>query len=236
MKLFFKVLLGLFLFGIIGFGLYAYKYHSLAMEGWRLFNERCNNVNPLLIKTRNIHLALGAATSGKASPSAEQFENDLISLPKYADQYLSLERVWLDKQGAYLNRWDFNLFEPEYLKIAGKYQLAMYQAYYNYYKTLSSFFNNAFEAKATGNESKNNGNIVELMDEYSNEIRTNRDLYNQAFDKGAEIKDWRKKLAQVPEPDCFLENLIIPEYYLPSPTPIPYQIEQYESQLHGLAL
>ena len=199
------------MFSFLFSGLYIYKYHSLALEGWRLFNDRCNTVNPELIKVRNTHLALGAAISGKATPSAQQFETGLKSLPEETDQYLKLEKVWLDNQNAYLNRWDFKLLEPEYMKTAGKYQLAMYQGYYDYYKTVSSFFSG----------DSDNGNTLDLMDKYYSEIHTNRDLYDQAFDTGVKTKDWRKVFAQVPEPNCPEESLIIPEYYSPTPTSVP---------------
>ncbi len=206
---------------ILVFGLYVYKYNALAMEGWKLFNERCNNVNPALIKVRNTHLGLGAAMSGQATPSAEQFEKDLLALPETANRYLTQEKVWLDKQGAYINRWDFKLLEPEYIKSATRHQLAMYQSYYDYYKVVGDFFSAGFNAKATGTKFDFEGNPIELMDKYLYERNTNQDLYFKAIDKGQKIKDWRKMFAQVPEPNCPEENMHIPEYYSPSPTPQP---------------
>jgi len=56
------------------FSLYIYKYHSLAMEGWKLFNDRCNNVSPLLIKTRSSHLFIRATLMGEVSPTKEEFD------------------------------------------------------------------------------------------------------------------------------------------------------------------
>jgi len=221
MKFPLKALLGTFVLGLVGFGLYAYKYHSLAIEEWKSFNDHCNNVTPLLIKTRNTHLALGAAISGQATPSAEQFERDLTILPDQANEYLKAEKVWLEKRASLLNRWDYKLVEPEYFKAAGRYQIAMYQGYYDYYKTVENFFSESFKAKANGTKYAGVENAPQLMDKYYTDIRTNRNLYNEAIDNGIKINDWRKIFAQVPELTCPEENLTIPEYYSPSPTPQP---------------
>ena len=221
MKLIFKFILATLLVGALGLGISTDKYHSLAIEGWKLFNDRCNSVNPTLIKVRNTHLALGAAVSGRATPSAEQFSGDLGVLLTSADKYIELERNWLDKQSAFMNRWDFKLLAPDYVKTAGKYQLAMYEAYYKYYKVVSDMNKAGDKAKETGTEFQFEGSPTELMSKFQEERWANQDLYFDAFDKGLEIKDWRKYFAQVPPPDCPEENMNIPEYYSPTPTSIP---------------
>ena len=43
--------------------------------------------------------------------------------------YVEKESEWLDAQSAHINSWDFQLFEPWYIKQAGDYQLKMYEAY-----------------------------------------------------------------------------------------------------------
>lgn len=216
MKKLIRIIIVVVILLITSFSYYVYKLHSLAVEGNKIFEQRCLVVNPLLIKTRKTHLSLGAAIDGKIKPSLQEFESELLSLPKYADSYLEAEKSWLDKEGSYINRWDFKLFEPGYLKTAAKYQLSMYQGYYDYYKVVGDFFGRRFPQGQ---------DPIPLMDKYWNDVRTNRDLYNQAMDKGVSINDWRKIFGNVPVPaGCTDENVIIPDTtgaMNMEPTPIP---------------
>lgn len=216
MKRPYKIALSIAVVIIIFFCLYLYKLHSLALEGNKIFEQRCLVVNPLLIQTRKTHLNLGAAINGKSKPTTEEFKLELENLPKYADGYLTAEKTWLDKEGAYVNGWDFKLFEPDYLRTAAKYQLAMYQGYYDYYKVVGDFF---------GRRLPQGEDPILLMDKYWNDVQTNRDLYNQAMDRGMSIKDWRKIFGRVPVPSgCTDENVTIPdttEVPVVEPSPIP---------------
>jgi hypothetical protein len=209
------------LFFFIGFGLYVYEYRSLSMEAWKLFNDRCNNVNPLLIKVRNIHLGLGAALSGQATPSAEQFGQNLKIFPIYTNQYLAQEKIWIEKQKALLNRRDFQLLEPGFFQTVLKYHVAIYQAYYDYYQVVSDIYKAGNMARETDNKFKFDNDPVSLMSKYLNERKSNQKLYLDAFEKGRKTQDWRKYFVQFPALDCPEENLEIQEYYSPSPTPLP---------------
>lgn len=177
------------------------------MKGWSLFNDRCNNVNPLYIKTRNQHLYLGSVISGDVKiDSSEKLVAEIKNLSAYASGYLDKENQWLNNQEKYLNRWDFKLLEPEYVKRAGNYQLLMYQAQYNYYKTVSDFF----APFAAGKQEKpsNSDTALKDLDKYAADMQNYRKLYFDAMDTGVNVKDWRKIFAQVPEPNCPEENLI----------------------------
>lgn len=189
------------------FGLYAYKYNSLAMKGWELFNDRCNNVNPLYIKTKEQHLFLSSVMAGEIEmENPENFIPEIKNLNSYASEYLDKENEWINNQENYFNRWDFQLIEPEYIKKAGEYQIMMYKSQYNYYKTVSDFFTPLLAEDQSKPE--NSETVIDDLDKHSADMQKYRELYFEAFDEGVNKKDWRKTFGKVPEPDCPEENLI----------------------------
>lgn len=193
---------------LLTFGLYAYKYKALAMEGWRLFNDRCNNVNPLYIKTRDQHSYLSEIMAGERELEnpEEELIKEINNLNTFANEYLEAENNWLNSQRNYTNRWDFQLLEPEYVKKTGYYQIKMYESQYNYYKTVSDFFSPLLADDQTRPE--NSETVIEDLDKYSKEMQEYRKLYFEAFEEGQNKRDLRKFFGQVPKPDCPEENLI----------------------------
>lgn len=177
------------------------------MEAWRLFNVRCNNVNPLYIKTRDQHLYLSQVMAGEVEmENPENLIPEIKNLITYSDNYLEAENKWLDSQSKYLNRWDTQLIEPDYIKRAGNYQIMMYEAQYNYYKTVSDFFSPLLAEEQSKPE--NSDTVIDDLDKYASDMQEYRKLYFEAFEEGQNKQDWKKTFGQVPEPDCAEENLI----------------------------
>lgn len=201
MKKLIKVFLVLILVAVASFGIYAYKLHSLANEGNNLFEQRCLQVNPHLIAYKNSFLTMADMINNpenyEAGSGSEVFQNYIAEM----DNYLEAEDNWLDKQSAYINRWDFQLFEPWYIKQAADYQIQMYEGYRDDAKYMMEVYNAG-------------GATDELWDKQG-EARDRRDKYSQLYyefgNEATEIFDLRKFLAIVPAPEgCTEENMTIP--------------------------
>ena len=141
----FKAFLSLLLVGVVLFGLYVYKLHSLAVEGNKIFAYRCTNVNPPLIGYKKSFLVMADYFN---DPDANQdtdvgtaFENYNSGMRAYVEE----ENKWLDMQRAYMNRWDFNLIEPWYIQQAAEYQWKMYEGYRDDAKYLITQFGPVFD-------------------------------------------------------------------------------------------
>lgn len=196
-----KLVLVLLVLVVGGFGIYAYKLRLLANEGNDLFEQRCFYVNPPLISYKNSFLEIADMLNNpenyEAGSLTDPFENYIFQMEGYVGE----ESKWLDAQSAYVNRWDFQLFEPWYIKQASDYQLKMYEAYRDDAKYMLETYNNR-------------GASEEITAKF-NEARSRRDkyseLYHDFFDEALMIRDWRKILGSVPIPEgCTEENMIIP--------------------------
>lgn len=192
--------LGIFSIGI--FGIYAYKLHSLAVDGDKIFAFRCTNVNPHLIAYKNSFLKFADYLNNPKKYTVDEakgFFNDYISeMRVYAEE----ESKWLEMNQKHLNRWDFKLIEPWYIKEAGGYQLKMYEAYRDYARYTAQ----TWDAKSPSE------NYEATIDEIADRRNKYEKLYFELFDKALKINDWRKILGNVPMPkECTEENLIIPD-------------------------
>lgn len=214
----FSIFLGLCL---IVFLFYIYKLHALALEGNEIFEYRCTNVNPHLIAYKNSFLKYAdyLNTYPNTKYSQEQAKEFVDGYIKGMQKYLPEETNWLEMQNKFINRWDFQLFEPWYIKEAGLYQLEIYKAYRDDAKQILNTYNNPELGKNV-----KPGNI--------SEERVRRDTYTQKYfelhEKAAKIGDWRKSFGRVPIPKgCTSENVDIPDtsgsinWSGESPTPFP---------------
>lgn len=198
-----KVVLVVLVLGIASFGIYAYKLHSLAVEGNKIFEYRCTNVNPRLIAYKNSYIKMVDCLKNSGTENSCSREetvgalNDYISgLPKYIEE----EDKWLGMQRSYMDRKDFKFIEPWYIKQAGEYQWKMYEGYRDDAKGMLTMI----EQKS------------EEADSLQAEARDRRNEFSQKyfdfFDEASSINDWRKIFANVPVPaGCTKENLIIPQ-------------------------
>lgn len=219
MKKVFLAILALVAISIVLFATYAYKLHSLAVDGDKIFAFRCTNVNPHLIAYKNSFLKFADYLNNPKKytvDDARGFFDDYISeMRVYAEE----ESKWLEMDQKHLDRSDFKLIEPWYIKEAGGYQLKMYEAY----RDFARYTVQTFDAKSPSD------NYEVIINEIKDRREKYEKLYFELYGEALEINDWRKIFGNVPMPKkCKEENLIIPDTSgalnwdgTPTPTPIP---------------
>lgn len=224
MKKIFKLLFLVLIFAAICFGFYLYKLHALAIEGNNVFALRCTKVNPLLISYKNSFLKFADYLKNPNQHTKEEVRGFFDNYISGMRAYIPEETKWLEMQQKYMNRLDFRLIEPWYIKQAGEYQWKMYEAY----RDDAQYMLDLADQKLTSEQLNTN---------YP-DSRQRRDKYNQlyfeSFEKALKINDWRKIFGNVPLPEgCNKENLTIPntsgsidwEGKPPTPSPIPVNLE-----------
>lgn len=197
----FKILLSLAILAVVVFGLYIYKLHALAVEGNKIFEQRCLVVNPPLISYKNSFLKFAdflKNPSNYSSDEVKSYSDDYIAGMR---KYIQEESKWLATDRKYLDRWDFKLIEPWYIKQGGEIQWKLYEAY----RDDAKYILEPFDV----------GKITPENDVKQKEARNRRDNYSQLyfdfFDKASRIDDWRKSFGNVPVPKgCTEANLTIP--------------------------
>lgn len=202
MKKIYKLAIGVLVIFLIIFGAYLYDLHALAVEGNNIFEQRCTTVNPPLIAYKKAFLNFADASKnpGKYTDkqAAEFFKSYLDGMNVYAPK----EAFWLLEQGDFVNRWDFKLISPWYVKEAAGYQIKMYEGYRDEAQAFidvadGKITEQAFQAKFKDARGR--------RDKYNN-------LYNEIFDKVQPMNDWRKFFQRVPVPAlCNDDNLTIPD-------------------------
>lgn len=201
MKKIIKVLLIVLVLCVGLFATYAYKLHALAVEGNKIFEYRCTNVNPPLIAYKNAFLLVADMLNNPENYEAGSGETAFGDYVLGMRAYLKEENKWLEMQSEYMNSWDFQLLEPWYMKQAAEYQWKMYEGYRDDAKYMLA----TFDA----------GGWTEEIGEKFNEARDRRNkyenLYYEFFDEASEISDIRKIFGNVPVPEgCNEDNMTIP--------------------------
>jgi hypothetical protein len=201
-KKIFKMLLVLPVLFIVMFGVYIYKLHALALEGNKIFEQRCLKVNPHLISYKNSFLKFAGCINDPEKCSNEDVKNFWNGYISEMRAYVTEEDKWLEVEKKYINRWDFKLIAPWYVKEVSIYQLEMYRGY----RDEAFYILKQYDNKKTDQE---------LMAKvYEARERRNKyvDLNDNLFEKIWSIRDWRKIFANMPVPaGCTDENTIIPE-------------------------
>ncbi len=216
-----KILFFLVSLFILIFGAYVYKLHAFAVEGNKIFEQRCLVVNPPLISYKNSFLKFADYLKNPDKYSGDEvkgfFDGYIAGMRKYVEE----ESKWLDADKKYMNSWDFKLIEPWYMKQAGEYQWKLYEGYRDDTKYLLVMYDQ--------------GKLSEDIDIKQKDARDRRDKYSQLYfdlvDKASKINDWRKMFGRVPIPKgCTEKNMNIPnttgvldnnDPTLPSPAAVP---------------
>lgn len=186
--------------GIVIF--FLYKLHSLAVEGNNIFEYRCLQVNPPLIAYKNAFLKFADYLKNPNAHTGDQVKEFLDNYIAGMRAYIPEESKWLETQRKFIDRWDYQLIEPWYIKEAGEHQWKMYEGYRDDAVTLLITVDNPESAK-------------DIRPGYVSEARQRRDSYSQKyfefFKKASQISDWRKFFGSVPVPEgCTEENMYIP--------------------------
>lgn len=202
-----KVLkISLILLGIVVliFCFYIYKLRTLALEGNKIFELRCTTVNPPLIAYKNAFLKQADILNiGNTSKSAI---NDYVT---YYGEYVSgvrkyvvEENKWLVTNKKYINRWDFKLIEPWYIKQAAEYQQKMYESYFEDARGILDIIDEKIPVE----------NVSLDHSENRKKLDDAKQKYFDFFDQALEVSDWRKFIGSLPVPDgCNEENMAIPD-------------------------
>jgi len=212
MKKILKVFIIILVFTFVSIFLYSKILQAHADEGGKLFDERCNNVNPALIAYKNSYLQMWNIIYGKTKYPQDALLNKLTEYVNGIKKYLPLENDWIQKESAYINRWDFQLFEPDYVKRLANLQVEMYKSQKNSDQEVIRIAENP----ASGERFDSS-----LTDKFK---KASED-YFKAHDEASKKSDWRKFLWKEPAINCPEENLHIPETdfqsILATPAPIP---------------
>jgi hypothetical protein len=191
---------------------YSRILQAHADESGRVFDDRCNNVNPSLIAYKNSYLQMWNIINNSNKYPEDALANILNEYVSGIKKYLPLENEWIKKDSDFINRWDFQLFEPDYMKNVANLQLKMYEA-----------------------QRDNAEGIVRVAEDPNSKERFDPTLtdkfkkasqdYFTAFDEAKKRSDWRKYLWKAPPINCPEENLHIPETDIntifATPAPIP---------------
>ncbi|MCX7955835.1 MAG: hypothetical protein N2593_01860 [Patescibacteria group bacterium] len=202
LKIFFLILL----FCLFVFGFYLYKLRSLSIEASNIFGLRCTNVNPLLIGYKKAFINFGKyfrpdSTDEEAKLAIQYFKSYLSQMRSYVKE----ENNWLKTQKKFMNRWDFKLFIPWYIKKGSVYQWQMYQGYRDDAQYLLDIADGKIKIE----------NIDKIKREPTEaRIKRNKyiDQYNKFLEQLAKIRDWRRYVMYYGIPKgCTEENTTIPD-------------------------
>lgn len=177
------------------------KYQRLVNEGSVLADNQCLKVNPVIIDRKNSYIKSIQALKDN---DYKEYEKQTDIYFKASKQYVSLQSDWLDTQKKYINRWDFQYFNPSYVKTAAKYQ---------YDSRMADMESTKFLIDSYEVSQLNKSLSEELALKSMEKIKTRNDLdkkYSDIWDNPGKL-DWRTRFIKVPASKCPDENFNIPD-------------------------
>lgn len=176
-------------------------YQRLINKGSILADNQCLRVNPIIIERKNHYLkSLEAAKSNDLAG----YEGETIAYFERSKQYVEEQTKWLQAQGSYMSRWDFQFFLPGYMKQAAQYQYDSRKADVESTQLLID----AFEVSEL-----NQSLSQELGQKAVEQVKIRNDAeekYNALWDNPGKL-DWRTRFIRVPESKCPDENFNFPD-------------------------
>lgn len=104
----------LFLFGILLFVGYMYKYQQLINEEAIIADERCLVIKPIIAKKQLAALKYFEVFASSTSAQMKlATSNEVI---KYTKMTVTTSAPWMKKQKLFLDKWEFSFFTNEKLK------------------------------------------------------------------------------------------------------------------------
>lgn len=186
---------------VFSFGFYLYKLHSLMVEANNIFAIRCTTVNPPLISYKTSFLSFADYLQNPGNYVDKDIKTFYNGYTSGMRSYVKEENKWLALQKNYMNRWDFQLFQPWYIKKAEELQWNMYLGYRDDAQYLLDIGDQKIVPK---DPFSGNSEARDRRDKASQE-------YFDFYQKAVEVKDWRKFIQFVPYPSvCTEENTTIP--------------------------
>lgn len=187
-------------------------YQKLINEGSVLADNQCLKVNPIIIERKNAYLKSMQALR----------DNDVKTYEKETDKYLAAsnnyikeQEAWLKAQKKFIDRWDFQYFNPIYVKDAAMAQFVSRMADVESTKLLvEAFYVKDLNMSIAEEDGK------KAMDQIK--IRNAADKkYDEIWDHPGKL-DWRTRFIRVPQTKCPNENFNFPdveEFLNPSSNP-----------------
>ncbi len=202
MKKILKVILLLVVVSTMSCGVYLYRLRTLAVTGNNIFELRCTTVNPPLIAYKNSFLKFADFINDPTKYKKDDGKNFYDEYVSGMRKYVVEENRWLEMNKKYLDRWDFKLIEPWYIKQAGELQWEMYEGYRDDAQAMLAIWDNG---EASDDLNAKQATARKRRDDAE-------DKYFEFFDEAVQISDWRKIFSALPVPDgCNDGNMTIPQ-------------------------
>lgn len=175
-------------------------YQRLVNEGSVLADNQCMKVNPIIIERKTAYLnSMQALKDNDVKTYEKETEKYLAASSKYVEA----QTAWLKEQKKYIDRWDFQHFNPSYVKDAAMTQFVSRAADVESTKYLIEAFEikdlNKTIAEEDGNKAMEQIKIRNAADK----------KYDEIWDNPGKL-DWRTKFIKVPPSKCPDENFNIP--------------------------
>lgn len=197
---------GYFLFSLL-------MYQRLVNESAVLEDNQCLTVNPLIIERKNSYIR--EIEAAKAN-NQDEFFKEIDNYFGISKKLVTAQKIWLDDQKVYMDRWDFQYFIPDYMKEAALIQFTARNADMKSTQYLIDSYK-AFQI--------NKSLAKELGDKAMEQIKIRNEAekkYDEFLDAPRKL-DWRSRFTKVPASKCPDENFDIPDvddFLYPDTTPI----------------
>jgi hypothetical protein len=198
-----KVLVVLFSFLFL-FGLYQLTsilmYQHLINEGSALVDNQCLKVNPIIIERKNAYTKSMQALKDN---DTKTYEKETDAYLTASSKYIKEQEIWLKAQRQYVDRWDFQYFNPSYVKEAAMTQFVSRVADVRSTKLIVEAFYvkdlNMSIAEEDGKKAIDQIKIRNAADK----------KYDEIWDNPGKL-DWRTQFIKVPVSKCPDENFNFP--------------------------
>lgn len=187
-------------------------YQRLVTESAVLEDNQCLTVNPLIIERKNSYIR--EIEAAKAN-NEDEFFKEIDNYFDISKRLVTAQKTWLDDQKAYMDRWDFQYFIPDYMKEAALIQFAARNADMK----STQYLIDSYETSQI-----NKSLAKELGDKAMEQIKIRNAAekkYDELFDTPRRL-DWRSRFTTIPASKCPEENFDIPDVddFLNPETPI----------------
>lgn len=188
--------------GIAAYFLFSlFMYQRIINEGSVLADNQCLLVNPHIIDRKNSYIKSIQALKDN---DYGEYEKQTEAYFAASEKYVSEQSKWLDEQKKHMNRWDFNYFNPSYVKAAAKYQYDSRNADNESTKLLIESYQVSQLNESLANE------IAQKSTEKIKERNEADKKYDEIWDNPGKL-DWRTRFIKVPASKCPDENFNIPD-------------------------
>lgn len=175
-------------------------YQKLINEGSVLADNQCLKVNPLIIERKNAYIRSMQALK---DDDAKAYEKETEKYINASNKFVTEQEVWLKAQKKYIDRWDFQYFNPSYVKDAAMTQFVSRAADVESTKLIVEAFYvkdlNMSIAEEDGKKAMEQIKIRNAADKKYDEIWNNPGKL-----------DWRTRFIKVPQTRCPDENFNFP--------------------------